>query len=129
MTKTFLMVRHKNYNSNANEGFVMFLTSKLITCFIDDFTSKRKSQSIAYYSMEDNIYIGFWTLTMKCTQHGLHGLATFKNPRVRLGSGWAMVRACQGRVFSGDAPSCRLDACNTCRGYLESMYMTVSIKL
>ena len=42
------MVSHKNYNLNANEGFVMFLTSKLITCFIDGFTSKRKCQSIAY---------------------------------------------------------------------------------
>ena len=56
------MIRHKNYNLNVNEGFVMFLTSKLIKCFIDSFTSKRKSQLIAYYSMEVNIYIGFWTL-------------------------------------------------------------------
>ena len=39
---------NKNYNLSASEVFVMFLTSKLITCFIDGFTSKRKSQSIAY---------------------------------------------------------------------------------
>ena len=48
MTKTLSMVSHKNYNLSANEGFVIFLTSKLITCFIDDFTLKMKSQSIAY---------------------------------------------------------------------------------
>ena len=41
------MVSHKNYNLSANEVFVMFLTSKLITCFIDGFTPKRNSQLIA----------------------------------------------------------------------------------
>ena len=42
------MVNHKNYNLNANEGFVIFLTSKLNTCFIDSFISKIKSQLIVY---------------------------------------------------------------------------------
>ena len=42
------MVSCKNYNLNAKRGFCHFLISKLITCFIDDFTSRRKSQSIAY---------------------------------------------------------------------------------
>ena len=47
----------------------MFLTSKLLTCFIDGSTSKRKSQSIAYLlNGSEHIYIyiysGFWTLTM-----------------------------------------------------------------
>ena len=42
------MVSHKNYNLSANEGFVITFISKLITCFIDGFTSKMKSQSIAY---------------------------------------------------------------------------------
>ena len=42
------MLSYKNYNLNANEGFVMFLTSKLIKCFFDSFTLKRKSQSSAY---------------------------------------------------------------------------------
>jgi hypothetical protein len=42
------MVSHKNYNFNINKDFVIFLTSKLITCFIDGFTSGMKSQSIAY---------------------------------------------------------------------------------
>ena len=36
------MVGRKNYNLNANEGFVMFLTSKLITCFIGGFTLTMK---------------------------------------------------------------------------------------
>jgi hypothetical protein len=40
------MVSHKNYDLNANEDSVMFITSKLITCFIDGFTFKMKSQSI-----------------------------------------------------------------------------------
>ena len=37
------MVSHKNYSHT-----VMFLTSKLITCFVDGFTLEMKSQSIAY---------------------------------------------------------------------------------
>ena len=48
MTKTPSMVSRKNYNLNANEGFIIFLTSKLITGFIDGFTLEMKSQSIAY---------------------------------------------------------------------------------
>ena len=44
MIKTLPMVSHKIYNLNANEDFVMFLISKLVTCFIDGFTTKRKSQ-------------------------------------------------------------------------------------
>ena len=43
------MVSHKKYNLNVNEDFdVVFLTSKLIACFIDGFTSGMNSQSIAY---------------------------------------------------------------------------------
>jgi hypothetical protein len=37
------MVSHKYYNLNANEGFVIFFTYNLMTCFIDNFTSKKKS--------------------------------------------------------------------------------------
>ena len=48
MTKIFSMTGHKKLYLGANEGFVMFLTSKLITYFIDNFTSKRKTQSISY---------------------------------------------------------------------------------
>ena len=42
------MASHKNHNLSANEGVVIFLTSKLTTSFIDDFTSKMKSQLIVY---------------------------------------------------------------------------------
>jgi len=56
------MVSHKNYNIKANEGFVMFLTFKLITCFIDGFTSGMKSKSIAHLvSGSANVY---WILNL-----------------------------------------------------------------
>ena len=48
MATTLLMVSQKNYNLNANESFVTFMTSKSITCIIDGFTLKMKSQSLAY---------------------------------------------------------------------------------
>ena len=52
------MISHKNYNFGANEGFVIFLTSKLITCFFGGFTLKMKSRSIAYLLNEsEHIYI------------------------------------------------------------------------
>jgi hypothetical protein len=35
MTNTLSIVSHKNYNLNANKGFVILLTFKLIACFID----------------------------------------------------------------------------------------------
>jgi hypothetical protein len=87
MTKTLSMVSHQIYNLNTNEGFVIFFTSKFITCFIDGFTSKRNPNQLLIYSMEVNIYIGFWTLKTKCTQYGLYGQATFKNARVMPWSG------------------------------------------
>ena len=79
MTKPLSMASHNNLNLGA-WGFCMFLTSKLITCFIDGFTSKREFQSIVHLlTMNWNIYIGFWTLKMKCTQYGLYEQAAF-NP-------------------------------------------------
>ena len=42
------MVSNKICNLSANEVVVNFLTSKLITCFINGFILKTKSQSIAY---------------------------------------------------------------------------------
>ena len=69
MTKTLSMVSHKNYNLNANEGFVIFLTSKLITCFIDGFTLKMKSQSIAYLlNGSEHIY---WILDLEDEVHSI----------------------------------------------------------
>ena len=101
MTKILSLVSHKNYNFGANEGFVMFLTSKLFTCFIDSFTSKRKSQSIAYLLIgSEYTYIGFWTLIMKCTQYGLYEQAAFKNARFRPRSGvWAKARVGGPRLW------------------------------
>ena len=43
MTKTLPMVSHNNYKLIANESFVICLTSKFITCFIDGFALKMKS--------------------------------------------------------------------------------------
>ena len=57
MTKTLPMISHKNYNLSANEDFVISFTSKMITCFIDGFTSKMESQSIAYLLNEIYIHI------------------------------------------------------------------------
>ena len=69
MTKILSMISHKNYNLNANEGFVMFLTSRLITCFIDGFTSQMKSQSIAYLlNGSEHIY---WILDLEDEVHSI----------------------------------------------------------
>ena len=52
------MVSHKNYNLSDNEGFVIFLTSMLITCFTGAFTLKMKSQLIAYLlNVSEHIYL------------------------------------------------------------------------
>jgi len=42
------MVSHKNYNLDVNKEFVVFLTFRLIVCFIDGFASGMTSRSIAY---------------------------------------------------------------------------------
>jgi hypothetical protein len=63
MTKTLSMASHKNYKLCANEDFVMLLTSKLIICFIDGFTSKLKSQLIAY-SLNGSEHI-YWILDIE----------------------------------------------------------------
>jgi hypothetical protein len=78
------MVSHKKYNLNVNESFVSLLISKLITFFIDGFTSGMKSQSMTYLLGESaHIYIGFETLKMKCTQYGICSQAAFKNARAK----------------------------------------------
>ena len=51
---------HKNYSLNFNEGFV---TSKLITCFIDDFTFETKLWSVAHLlNGSDHMY---WILDLE----------------------------------------------------------------
>ena len=63
------MVSHKNYVHNANEGLVISLTSMLITCFIDGFTLKMKSQSIVYIlNRSEHIY---WILDLEGEMHSI----------------------------------------------------------
>ena len=66
------MVSRKNYNLNANEDFVIFLTSKLITCFIGGFTIDNETPvNCSFTQRQMNTYIRFWTLRAKCTQYGI----------------------------------------------------------
>ena len=72
MTKTLSMASHKNYNLSASEGFVICLTSKLITCFIDGFTLIVKSQSIAYLlNGSEHVY---WILDLEGEVHSIWDL-------------------------------------------------------
>ena len=79
------MVSHKNHNLNAHKGFIIFLTSKLITCFIDGFTSKTKPQSIAY-SLNGSEHI-YWILDLEDEAHSVWVIWTkeaFRNVRTIL---------------------------------------------
>ena len=72
MTKTLSMVSHKNYYLSANEDFLIFLTSKLFTCFIGGFTLKMKPQSIAYLlNGSEGIY---WTWVLEDEVHSIWDL-------------------------------------------------------
>ena len=50
--------------------------------------------------MEVSIYIEFWTLKMKCTQHGLYGQEAFKNAKAILffKVGWSKQQFSIGRL-------------------------------
>jgi hypothetical protein len=73
MTKTLSMASHKSYNLSVDDSFAIFLTSKLITCFIDGFTLIRKSQSIVYLlNGGEHIY---WILDLEGEVH--QGLRDF----------------------------------------------------
>ena len=63
------MVSCRNYNLNANEGFVIFLTSKLITCFIGGFTLAMKPQSIAHL-LNGNEHM-YWILGLEGEVHSI----------------------------------------------------------
>ena len=94
MTKTFSMVSHKHYNLGANEGFVVFLTSKLIACYIDTFTSKRISQSTAYLlNGSEHIY---WILDLENEMHSIWAIWT---SRLQECKGQAKVRRPRLRLF------------------------------
>ena len=80
--RQFQMVSHETYNLNVKWGFCNFLTPKLITLFIDGFTSGMKSQAMTRLpGGSAHIYTGFETLKMKCTQYKICSQATFKNTR------------------------------------------------
>src|ERR1700737_1586236 len=98
MTKSLSIVSDKTYNLSANEVFVIFFTSKLLTCFIGFFTLKMKSSQLLIYSMKVNIYIGFETLKMKCTQYGICGQVAFKNASTIVFSKSGRRAAVFGRV-------------------------------
>ena len=75
------IVSHNNYNFSASEGFVIFLTSKSKTCFIDDFTLIMKSQSTAYLLNGSEHICWILDLKVKCTQCGICSQVAFKNAR------------------------------------------------
>jgi hypothetical protein len=64
-----IMVSHKNNNLNVHEDFVIFLTSKLITCFIDGFTFGIKSQSITYF-LDESAHL-YWILDLEDEVHSI----------------------------------------------------------
>ena len=60
MRKIFSMVSHKNYNLNANEGFVMFFDFQLNYMLYPQFYFENGNPNqLLIYSMEVNKYIGF----------------------------------------------------------------------
>ena len=80
------IVSHKNNNLNGSEGFVIFLTSKSITCFIDGFTLIMTSQSIAYLLNEsEHIYIlKFGPWRWSALNMEFYNQAAFKNARTTI---------------------------------------------
>ena len=80
-TKTLSIISHDNYNLNAIEDFVkLSLPSKLHALLTVSLWNKNPGQLLVY-SMKRNIYIGFWTLKVKCTYYEMCGEMTFKNAR------------------------------------------------
>ena len=52
------MVSHKNYNLHVIEDFVVLLTSKLITWFIDGSLPRWNPNQLYIYQLEMYMYIG-----------------------------------------------------------------------
>jgi hypothetical protein len=76
------MVGHINYNVlNANEDFVVILTSNLITCFI--YFEYEIPFSCLLLGGSAHIY---WILDLKvkCTEYGVCGQEAFNNARANL---------------------------------------------
>ena len=68
MTKTLSMASCKNYNLNANEDFVIILTSKLIAWFIGGFTLKMNLQPMIAYILNENEHI-YWIWDLEGEVH------------------------------------------------------------
>ena len=66
------MVSHKKYNLNANEGFVILLTSKLNAYFIAGFILIIKPQKIPYL-LNGNEHI-YWILDLGGELHSIWNL-------------------------------------------------------
>ena len=63
------MVSHKNYNLSVNEGFVIILTSKVVTSFIGGFTLIMKFQSSVYVlNGSEHVY---WILDLEGEVHSI----------------------------------------------------------
>ena len=92
------MARHENYNLSANEDFVIFFTSKLITCFIGGFTLKMKSQSIAYLlNGSEHIY---WIWNIEDEVHAIWDL-WIRDFRECKGNGFFEVERMGNNFWSG----------------------------
>ena len=75
------MVSHKNYNLNVNEDFVIFLTSKLITYFIDGFTWNEIPINFIFLLIGSTHIYWILDLKIKYTPYAICNQATFKNTR------------------------------------------------
>jgi hypothetical protein len=124
MTKTLSMVSRKNYNLNAKWGFCHFLTSKLIICFIDGFTPRRKIPiNCLFTQWKWTCILDFGPWNRSALDMGYVDKQPSRMPRSgqgrdRPGSGN------QGSDFFGVAPAHHSDACNARHGYLESPVKT-----
>ena len=129
MTRTLSMVSRKNYITsrvNTKEGFITFLTSKLITCFIGGFTLKMKPQSIAHLLNGIEHIYWIWTLRVKCTQYGICGLSGLQecksNEFFKIGRMGINFRASPKNVFflrTGGCPRPDLTPPKVRRGVLN----------
>ena len=47
-----MVIRNLSYNIDANEDFVLWFASKLLTCFIDTLTSEWNPNQLILYGVE-----------------------------------------------------------------------------
>ena len=71
MTLSILNINSQKYNLIVDEDFVIVLTSKLITCFVDDFNSELNSTQLLMYWLEVHIY---WVLDLEGEVHSIWDL-------------------------------------------------------